>query len=340
MGNKAQRGALLIELAIGIAVLTLIAVGTVSWMSQQAEKTKVESLAIAMQTVQQGVQALLDAHAFEIRESESVALAGVQNWQQPTVSELQLGFLAPSLAANHAVGVALYREGDCPGAQCHLHALVYSKQPLLNKKQQIDMHAVAHWQGVVQGAGLVVHPQQPAFFSGAQLTVELQDLPLNLLFPVGSVALLATSHFLTEDVMAGRYLVLPRTERLGEECAPLGAISRDEEGKGLLVCEQDKWIRAAAETQEVSLEHYKEMVRNYWKIPVPEHTPGGFYVKETYYYSYRCWVPNPLNLYSDGRGICNCPESYKASRTRLGEVKDAHFKIGIARPTLDMYVCV
>lgn len=341
MGNKAQRGALLIELAIGIAVLTLIAVGTVSWMSQQAEKTKIESLAVAMQTVQQGVQALLNTHALELMSQSEFTLAGINDWQQPTVEELQqLGFLAPSFAVNQAIGVVLHKEGDCPGAQCHIHALVYLKQPLLNKKQQLDMHAVAHWQEAVQGAGLVVLPQKSTFFSGSQLMVALQDLPLGLSFPVGSVALLASSHAATEDVVAGRYLVLPHTERLGETCALSGAVARDEEGRGLLVCEQDQWIRAAAEVEPGSLEEFKAMISAYWKIDLPEDTPGGFYIKQKYYYSFHCWVPNPLNIYTDGRGICNCLAPYTAKLVKVPSVKDSYFKIGIARPSLSMYICV
>lgn len=342
MGSqKNQRGALLIELAIGIALLTLMAVGTVSWMAQQAEKTKVESLAVAMQAVQQGMQSFLDTHAAELISATDFTVSGISNMYEPTLSELQqLGFLAPSFTTNASVKIGAYKEGACPGTSCHIHALIYSTQALVNKKQQIDLQAIAQWQGAVKGAGLVLQPQYPDAFTGVQRVVELQNLPSGLTFSVGSVALLASVGGLEEDTRVGRYLVLPHTERLGDSCLTEGAVTRNEEGQGLLVCEENKWIRASAEAEVGSMDDLKALLRTYWRINVPDETPGGFFIKQRYMFTYYCWVPNMRNIYKDGRGICTCKAPYRGQRRTVSAVKDPNFQIGIDRPELDMYICV
>lgn len=363
-----QKGSLLVELAVVVAIITLIAAGTVVWMTQQAEKTKVKSLAVLMLSIQQGVQSLLDTHAFELLQSPSFTLEGISNLHQPTLQELkQLGFLAPSFPLNSTIKLILYREGTCPGEPCHIHGLIYSKHALLNKKQQVDMNAVAQWQSEAKGAGLVVQPASPTRFTGVQLVVEHQSLPAGIGFSEGMVALLASTDAsiidrgglspnknpnfqtdvdvtgslnTTDDLSVGRYLILPHTERLGEACSPTGAITRGVDGKGLMSCENERWIRTAA-TGEFSLETYKQMIQQYWKINIPDETPGGFFVTETYYYSYHCWVPNPLNIYRDGRGICDCAEPFR--KRTIGStpaVRDNYFKIGIERPYLNVYICV
>lgn len=375
-GMHKQKGSLLVELAVVVAIITLIAAGTVVWMTQQAEKTKTESLAVFMLSIQQGLQSLLDTYAFDLLKNSSFSLPGVSSLHQPTLQELkQLGFLAPSFPVNNAVKLVLYKEGSCPGAQCHIHGLVYSTQPLLNKKQQVNMHAVAQWQSEAKGAGLVVLQNKPMTFTGVQLVVEQQKLPVGLHFPVGTVALLASTdasiiargglnanenpNFQTDvdiqgslntanDLHVGRYLVLPRTETLGATCSITGAVARGRDGKGLMSCESRKWTRpiSTPPTPPVppptSLKAYKEMVREIWKINIPDNTPGGFYATSTSYFSKLCWVPNPLRRHTDGRGQCFCPPNYRDRQVEnLGwAIKDLYFENGIARPELRVYVCV
>lgn len=362
-----QKGLLLIELAVVVAILTLIAAGTVTWMTQRAEKTKVESLAVLMVTVQQGLQSLLDMHAYDLQQADSFTLAGIEDLTQPTVLELkQLGFLAPSFSLHQTLQIALYKEGLCPGELCHVHGVIYVNKPLLNGKSYIDMNAVAQWQTAVKGSGLVVYADTPRQFTGAQLQVMHAQLTQQE-FAVGTVALLASTdasiiargglspnknpNFQTdvdvmgslnaaEDVSVGRYLILPKTERLGETCFPIGAITRGGDGQGLMSCENERWTRASV--GEISPEAYREMIRVFWKITIPD-SPGGFFARKTEYYSYHCWIPNPLNRYHDGRGICACADPYSPrslSKSVAPAVKDSYFEIGIARPALSVYICV
>ena len=364
-----QKGSLLVELAVVVAIITLIATGTVVWMTQQAEKTKVKSLAVLMLSIQQGVQSLLDTHAFELLQSPTFSLEGVNNLNQPTLQELkQLGFLAPSFPLNSTIKLVLYREGGCPGEQCHIHGLIYSKQALLNKKQQVDMSAVTQWQSEAKGAGLVVQPASPTRFTGVQLVVEHQSLPAGLKFSEGIVALLASTdasivargglsahrnpNFQTDvdvngsvtmsnDLHVGRYLVLPHTEKLGADCSISGAVARGDDNNGLMSCEQNKWVRPISNTTATSLQAYKEMIREIWRIPIPDETPGGFYARESVYFSYSCWIPNPAKRYVDGRGQCLCPSEYRARSVNIGgHVNDHYFRNGIGRSSIEVYICV
>lgn len=334
-----QKGSLLIELAVVVAIVTLIAAGTVTWMAQQAEKTKVEGLAVSMLTIQQSLQSLLDTHAFELLQAAPFALEGVSNLYQPTLQELQqLGFLAPSFPLNDTIKIVLYKEGSCPGEYCHIHGLVYSQQPLLTKKQQVDMNATAQWQSAVKGAGLVVWAANPARFTGAQLLVEHQYLAAGLSFPVGTVALLASTVTMTEDMQVGRYLILPRTETLGTTCIVNGAVVRGDDNQGLMSCEQGKWLRPMSST--TSLEAYKNMIKDVWQITLPDDTPGGFFARERVHFSYHCWIPNPMQRYNGGRGQCLCPSEYRARKIGGGgSIRDDSFKNGIARPEIDIFIC-
>lgn len=360
-----QKGALLIELAVVLAIMTLITAGSVHWMAQRAEQTKIESLAVWMLGVQQGLQSFLDTYADSLQQDASFVLPEVRDLMQPTLAELkQLGFLTPSFVIKDGVNIQLYKEGVCPGPLCHVQGLVYSAQPLLNKQHQADYSAMAQWQMKVKGAGLIVSAQDPDYFVGSQLRIAHQRLPLAS-YAEGTVALLVSTDAsliqrgglrpdrnpnftadvdvdgnltVSQDIQAGRYLLMPHTETLGEPCSQNGAVARGVDNKGLMSCENQVWIRPAADLS--LLESYREILERYWKISIPE-TPGGFYARAPMNFTYHCWVPNPLNLYQDGRGVCACATPYKTKRLAVIErVKDYYFENGIERPELTVFICI
>lgn len=361
-----QKGSLLIELAVVLAMLTLIAVGTVHWMAQRAQEAKVDGLAVWMQGVQQGLQAFLDVHAQALQHDASFTLAGIESMNQPTLAELKgLGFLSPSFIVKKGVEMTLYREGDCPSSQCHVHGLVYSSEPLLNHKKQVDHHAMAQWQTQVKGTGLLILERDPTRFVGAKLRLSQDQLSTSTPFSPGTVALLASTDatlvtrgglqsdqnpsFTTDvdidgnltvngDLWLERYLLLPHTETFGASCGLNGAVTRGSDGKGLMSCEGNKWVRPTAELD--LLDAYREILGLYWKVSVPE-SAGGFYIESYHNSTFHCWAPNPLNLYHDGRGRCACSSSFKRKLVRVEQkVNERYFENGIERPELTVYVCV
>lgn len=361
--NK-QKGALLIELAVVLVVMTLIATGSVHWLAQRVEQVKIDTLAIWMLGVQQGLQSFVDTYALSLQQDASFALPEVQDLMQPTLAELkQLGFLAPSFIIKDGVNIQLYKEGGCPGPLCHVQGLVYSAQPLLNRQNQADYNAIAQWQMRVKGAGLVVTARDPDYFVGTQLRIAHQRLPLAS-YAEGTVALLVSTDAsliqrgglradnnpnftadvnvdgdltVSQDIQAGRYLIMPHTEVLGTPCNQNGAVVRGADNKGLMSCENNVWKRPV--TTPSSIEAYREIVKLYWKITVPE-SEGGFYAKSSVGFSFHCWLPNPLNLYRDGRGVCSCAAPYREKIVEeIESVSDFYFRDGIERPALTLYIC-
>lgn len=363
-----QRGSLLLELAIVLAFLTLISVGSIHWLTQRAEKARTEAIAVWMQDARQGLQTFLTTHAAALLQSSPFVFPGIQNLGQPTLLELKkLGFLPPAFPDGDQLKIVLYKAQGCSEASCYLHGLVYNAQPFQTKKQRMDSDAMAYWQSVQKGEGLVVTDQNPHYFSGARLKVAHHELAAGLTFPPGTVALLASTDTsllsnetwpvdknplfetdvnidggltVRDDARIGRYLVLPHTETLGAACPNIGAIARGKDGKGLMSCENGQWIRPVVSMMSTDL--YRQMIQTYWRITIPD-SPGGFYAVQSVYNSYYCWLPNPLNLYYDGRGRCDCTSAYKKHElpgSTASEVKDMYFDNAIARPALRVFVCV
>lgn len=302
-----------------------------------------------------------------------LALEGIAQLRAPSLHELQqLGFLAPSFPLSHAVQVQLYREGACPGETCHVHAVIYSEKPLLNAKQRVDLPALAQWRLQTGGKGLVVTPQNPDWLIGSQLHLSHQDLGLTPALAPGTIALVASTNnawfavtnteptpetpetgsiysdedvIARRDVLAGRdvkagrdiqadrYFILPYTSRPNSVCLTEGAISRADDGMGLLLCERGRWQMASADQLNndvinrslnyvFSIKDSSKGFKGDWL------NKGGYaqtYIRDMFNYEHwLCTMPNPVS--ADG---CSCAvstpqlaheeqrESYSGTQTTL-----------------------
>lgn len=246
-----QQGSLLLELVVVIVIITLVAVGSITWLQQRGQTLKTQSYATWMLSIQQAVEAFVLTHETALKKSHtlsSVLIDGVANAKQPTLLELQqLGFLAPSFTPSPEAEIRLYQEGSCPGSRCHVHGIISSTTPFLTKDKKVDAQAQADWRMHTKGYGLIVTAQQPLLLIGNQLTVTNTQAVIGQVLVPGTVALLASTASTAEDIFAyrdikaGRYLVLPNNELAGETCEVVGAISRDSEKGTLLVCHENKW---------------------------------------------------------------------------------------------------
>lgn len=356
---RKQHGSILIEVTIALFVLTLIAAGSVTYLQKRAAQLQVEELATWMLGVQKGVQRYLDVY------NESLTTAGVS--LAITVADLKTeGFLSKAYPEKDKVIIRLVQEQDCYEAACHVHGVIYTLQPLLNKKGVFNAEEVAYWQQKTRGEGLIVSPQHSDWLSGGQLHLANTTQSFGRVLPVGTVALLASTspevvayarldpeanpHFQTEldatgsihtdqDLSAGRYLLLPHTESIDASCAPIGAVTRAKDKKGLLVCEDGKWIRAA--TEGVALEPELAAVdpltvRRFFELLWGKALPlrqGGYYLSiENSQGRKSCVGRNPLTSSCGCRGVTS-----RLLETRSVDVR-YRSDISISR-TLYLYGC-
>lgn len=318
-----QHGSLLIEVAIALFLLTLIAAGSVSYLQKRANELQTEELATWMLGVQKGVQRYLNAH------NEQLTTGGVS--LSITVAGLKAdGFLPAAYPEKDKVVIRLLQEESCYEAACHVHGVIYTRQPLLNRKGDFNAEAVAHWRQKTAGEGLIVSPKHGEWLSGGQLHLANTSQNFEQILPVGTVALLASTspdvvgyarldpdanpHFQTDldavgtihserDLSAGKYLLLPHTEAVDTSCSPIGAVTRGNDKKGLLVCEDGKWIRAEAESTVINPEiaavdplTVKRFFERLWGKALPLHA-GGYYMSiENKQGTKSCVGRNPITV--------------------------------------------
>ena len=191
-----QQGFLLVELLVVMALLLLMAVGSITWLQQRSTTLQVQTLSAWMQLAQKGLQAFIDAHASTLLQDDiaNITIDGVADSRQPTLVELQqLGYLTASLVASSQATIRLYQEGACPGNTCYIHGVISSVQPLLNSKKQVDTYALAQWKMHTQGYGLAVTAAHPQWLSGSQLNIANSATYFGQVLKPGTVALWASA---------------------------------------------------------------------------------------------------------------------------------------------------
>ena len=331
-----QRGSLLIELSVVLLLGLLLAVGSVSWLKQRAEQQKIEQLALWMRSVQTGVQHYLEANAKYLVAHTPEFIVGFNNVWQPTVAELVAAQYLPTqfiTSSQVHIGVRL---SDCTTEQrCYAEALIVYDQPLLNAKAQPDSEALAHWLRYTQSTGLVVRGQQPQWFSAADRRVANPYAPLTRSFPAGSVALQAStdhSHLsylrirdprnpefqadvdiaqdlrVGQDLHVSRFLTLPHTEQPDTACSLNGALARNHQALGLLLCDTGRWQPISQQVPDaVTVKLFFEQVLGWVDNPLPFYEFGYYGESLADRGNKACWLHNPLYL------GCGCPLGSKAS---------------------------
>lgn len=311
-----QRGSLLIELSVVLVLLVVVAMGSVAWLKQQAEQQQVENRAVWMLRLQQGVQFFLDTHADALAQSQSPSILGIDQVFEPTVAELkQLGFLPSSFFLSYPISIELYREGNCPGVRCHVHAVIASQSPFLRKNGAVNQDALSQWQLSTDAKGFIVTATRPQWLSGADRQISNTTDLFKAAFAPGTVALTASTdpslfgfvrqadtrnpYFKTDvdiegsirtdaDLVSGQHLVFTRAEQKGANCHKVGAIAKGEDE--FLTCKDGVWSRFSSVSASL----------------------GGFYTRSVNRGNCNTGVPPLSQALNPLTRTCGCPTGYSS----------------------------
>lgn len=151
-----QRGSLLVEIAIGLMILSLLTALAAAQIKRQIDDNAAESTGRYLMQVRGAVLELQLAHEAWLRGVDvSSAPAGTYpappslSWSaadgaqvaRGSVDDLiSLGFLSPGIprypSLGDAVRFALVRQGTCPGSDCKISAYVYTCHPISAERSQ------------------------------------------------------------------------------------------------------------------------------------------------------------------------------------------------------------
>lgn len=312
-----QRGSLLIELSVVLVLVLVLGIGSVSLLKERAEQQRVENMAVWMLRLQQGVQFFLDTNADELAQNQSPNLVGINQIFEPTVTELQqLGFLPSSFSLSYLTSIVLYREGDCPGIRCHVHAVIASHQPFLRENGAVNQDALSQWQLSTAAKGFVVTAARPQWLSGADRQIPNTNAVFETPLEAGTVALTASTdpslfgfvrqadtrnpHFKTDvdiegslraeaDLVSGKHLFFARTESKGSRCNNLDALAKG--NNEFLICKNGIWSSFGAVSPSLT-------------------NVGGFYTRSVSRGNCNTGVSPLNNALNPVTKSCGCPNGY------------------------------
>lgn len=259
-----QRGALLIELAVVLSVILLMAVYAVSAFNQRHAELRIQGLALWMDTVQHAFKRYINEQGVQIN-TKDYKVAGVQVALEPTVVELKsLGYLKADfplgVAQRYEVKLVAFGDPACSQADCAIYGLVWV--PAVVKSN----HDFAYWKLNTAAAGAIITAQRPDYISAAHS--ELSNPPEAGMRPIppGSLALLikpddlGLSYLQVGDtrnplfknnasvggelhagdtIYAGKGLHMARVNTVGESCTEPGLLSRNRGASSLLICNEN-----------------------------------------------------------------------------------------------------
>jgi len=280
MAKRVQQGFALIELIAGVLLATLLAVWAASTLVNAMNDARAQDGAVWMLSLRNSAQGYLERYASPLALAEHPQALGVQgyaDWAAPSIAELKAdALLSPGFPERTAIGGAtlrILRDGLCPGPDCRVQALVHSDAPLLQgRSDQIDAQSVARFLMAARGMGGWVMPTQPMLVRGPAFAFTNPGWTGPAL-PPGTVAMAVTSeqlnntHFLRVgdtrdpdfqgqasirgDVIAGADLLIERYLHIGTQepyyapCSQDGAVAREADQGGLLICREGSWRTAS-----------------------------------------------------------------------------------------------
>lgn len=311
-----QKGFALIELLFAAGVALLIVIWGAQALSHRINDASAQSHARWMLSVRQAVLAYLEHEADRLRQAiapSDLLAQGFQDWSSPTVAELKAaglasGALPERLRPLEGVRIRVIREGDCPGDDCRIAAVLHSQRAFMKAPGIVDEQMLAQWQLASDGLGGIVHPSQPTLIRGP--TFQYPNPPDSREPLISGTVAMAVSddafrhspYLRVQDdrnpdfqsdatvkgnitaggiVSAGDYLQLgPSGQWLGN-CPGPGALTRDQWG-GLLLCKDGVW----------------DLVGR---------SGGGFSVNSRY----DCFTADGRPSANPVTGTCSCPPGYQ-----------------------------
>lgn len=280
MDTRAQQGFALLELIVAALLTTLVAVWGTNTLVNAMSDAKAQDGAVWMLSLRNSAQGYMERYASLLAHAEHPQALGSQgyaDWAAPTLAELKAdALLSPGFPERAAIGGAtlrIVREGLCPGSDCRIQALVHSNAPFVHGSTgRVDAQSVARFLMAARGMGGWVMPAQPLLVRGPAFAFPNPSWPGSAL-PPGTVAMAITSeqlgsaHFLRvgdtrdpdfqgpasirgdviagSDLLIGRYLHLETQEERFAPCGRDGAVAREADQGGLLICREGNWRTAS-----------------------------------------------------------------------------------------------
>ncbi|HLS42235.1 MAG TPA: type II secretion system protein [Paenalcaligenes sp.] len=320
-----QRGALLIELAVVISLLVLMAGYAVSALNQRHAELRIQALALWMGNVHTAFKAYLNDHGTALGSDPHYRVAGVSQAQQPSVLELKnLGYLRSdfSLAVGHKYQVQLrvWAPSECSPSACAVYGIVWAPAVVTSH------HDFAYWRLNTNAAGFIVTLQQPMTISSVLSALTNPPHPDVQPLPVGSLGFVISPDMLGLDYLqvrdrrnpdfqhhvsiAGELRVAEVTHALkglslanavlsGSACTTPGLLGRNIHANTLLICTSHHvWQAMGA----MSGGTFTTSASGQCYHPVLGHTPNP--------YTQRCTCPSGFDSVRIGVGGSTPEDTY------------------------------
>lgn len=339
-----QRGSVLLEYLVVLALTLLAAIWALSAWSEKRETLALEAKVLWMQAVQGAVERYIERFSHTLIESESYSAQQlndvlVHNWQHPTIAELRDLEVLPgsfSDALEDKVRIWVFKSPQgCSEDLCFLHALIAARTPLLNADGAADAKRLSLWRELTQGAGLVVQApydqwiaaqhlrwpntfgQQGALGEGTiALAVQGDELWHRYLrvrddrdpFFQNQVTVTGPVH--SEHSLATEgYLLMQEQAQAAASCPRDGALAYDQFYPAFLTCRQGLWTRMIG-------------------------YDGGHYIEDRYGY---CAHPTLGDTRNPVTGSCSCGEHFVATPISLFTDSQGHtYRSYLCRPRFRM----
>ncbi|ANN78659.1 type II secretion system protein [Bordetella flabilis] len=338
-----QRGFALLELAIAVAVASLLAIWAADKLARDVEDAAQRATGRWFSEIRRALDSMLARHgdllvAGHVARSEDGRPRYADSWS-PTITELKdNGHLPQAFPLAGPAGVRasirVARSGACPGAACRLDALAYSSAPLLHAGSgKPDFSRIAGVLMATEGSGGSVSELAPDRLRGGALDLPNPPLPGMAALPPGTVAVWAgreagakTAYLRPHDtrdpdfrgdvsaagsvaatgrLVAGEHLKLGAVAVAQEPCPENGLLARDTAG-GLLSCVAGVWS-----------------------------APGGFGGAFSWNTGSGCTERQGASSLNPRTGRCSCPPGFKPVLVAAGGVGD-----WLAQGWTEGYVCV
>lgn len=337
---RRQKGFALIELVLAAALALVIAIWGAQALSHRINDAGAQHHARWMLMVRHAVLAYLEREGERLRQAvlaSDLLTQGYHDWASPQLHELKTAGLLTTGFPEHmrpldGVRIRILREGECPGDDCRLGAVLHSQRAYMKAEGVVDEQMLAQWQLASEGLGGIVHPSQPLLIRGS--TFQYPNPPdTGPALQAGTVAMAVSDaqlrhldylkvrddrnpEFQSDATVAGNinaggvvsvgdYLRFGSSGQWLHACPETGALTHDPQA-GLLICKDGIW----------------DIVAN----------RGGGYSTNSHY---DCFTPEGRSSANPVTGSCSCPLGY--SMVPISEGGSEESGRGITRGYLCVY---
>lgn len=335
-----QKGFALIELLFAAGVALLIVIWGTQALVNRINDAGAQHHARWMLMVRQAVLAYLEQEGERLRQAVATSdllAQGYQDWASPQLPELKsAGLMADGFPERvrplDGVRIRVLREGNCPGDDCRIGALIHSERAYMKTADVVDGQMLAQWQLASEGLGGIVHPSQPTLIRGSTFQ-HLNPPDAGLALPPGTVAM-----SVSDDQLRNTAYLRVRDERNPEfqsDATVAGNISAGgvvSVGDYLRFESPVQWFDMCTETNALAHDARAGLLickDGYWDLAAPR---GGGYSTNSIY---GCFTSKNKSSANPVTGSCSCPEGY--SIVPISEEGGEDLVRGVTRGYLCVY---